>query len=110
MELLNIMNKQLLEVNRGKNIKFKATAKKLLPSKYSLIIHLNLAIDDSGSALNCNKYFEPNEMTNLIVEYSESLSPFHVNILSLPFHFEGFLKHSLKSNYTLTFLEYQNHI
>ena len=64
--------------------------KKPPPSEHSLIDHLNHAMDDPGSALNCNKYFEPNEMTNLMVDHSKSLSFFHLNIPSLPFHFEEF--------------------
>ena len=47
-------------------------------------------MDDPDSALNCNKNFEPNEMTNLMVKHAESLSPFHLNISSLPFHSEEF--------------------
>ena len=86
----NITNKELLEINQGKNIKFKAITKKPPSSEHSLIDHLNRAMDDPDSALNCNKYFEPNEMTNLMVDHSKSLSFFHLNISSLPFHFEEF--------------------
>ena len=85
----NITNK-LLEINQGKNIKFKAITKKPPPSEHSLIDHLNRAMDDPDSPLNCNKYFEPNEMSNLMVDHSKSLSFFHLNISSLPFHFEEF--------------------
>ena len=55
-----------------------------------MIDNLNVAMDDPVSVLNCNKYFEPNEMVNLMVDQSESLSFFHLKILSLPFHFEEF--------------------
>ena len=86
----SIVYKELLEINQGKNIKFKAIMKKPPPSEHSLIDYLNRAMDDSDSVLNCNKYFEPNEMTNLMVDHSKSLSFFHLNISPLPFHFEEF--------------------
>ena len=55
-----------------------------------MIDHLNLAMDDTDSALYRNKYFDPNDMTNLMVDHSQSLQCFHSYISPFLFHFEEF--------------------
>ena len=46
-------------------------------------------MDDPEAGLLSSKYFEPHELTPLL-KNKESLSFFHLNISSLPFHFDEF--------------------
>ena len=62
---------------------------KPLPSDHSLTDELNSAIDDTINDLVASKYFEPNEISFLIKK-PHKLTIFHLNISSLPHHFEEF--------------------
>ena len=55
-------------------------------------------MDDPEAQMLSSKYFEPHELTPLL-KSKESLSFFHLNISSLPFHFEEFS--TLLSTYKL---------
>ena len=54
-----------------------------------IIEELNNAMDDPEAEILSSKCFEPHELTPLL-KNKESLSYFHLNISSLPFHFEEF--------------------
>ena len=45
-------------------------------------------MDDPESEMLSSKYYEPNEMTILLKNTNKHFSFFHLNISSLPFHFE----------------------
>ena len=45
-------------------------------------------MDYPESEMLSSKYYEPNEMTALLKNTSKHFSFFHLNISSLPFHFE----------------------
>ena len=57
-------------------------------------------MDDREAEMLSSKYFEPHELTPLL-KNKESLSFFHLNISSLPFHFDEFS--TLLSTYKLPF-------
>ena len=84
-----LSNQHLFETKQGKKIKFKAITKPL-SSDHSLIDELNLAIDVTNNDHVASKYFKPNEISSLINKQTSSLSFFHLNISSLPHHFEEF--------------------
>ena len=65
-----------------------------------IIDKLNNVTDDPEAEILSNKYFEPHEFTSLLTN-KESLFLFHLNISSLPFHFEEFS--TLLSTYKLPF-------
>ena len=54
-----------------------------------IIEELNNAMDNPEAEILSSKCFEPHELTPLL-KNKESLSFFHLNISSLPFHFEEF--------------------
>ena len=72
-----------------KKIKSKAITKPL-PSDQSLIDELNSATDDTNNDLVVSNYFEPNELSSYINKQTTTLSFFHLNISSLPHHFQQF--------------------
>ena len=45
-------------------------------------------MDDPESEMLSSKYYEPNEMVTLFKNTKKHISFFHLNISSLPFHFE----------------------
>ena len=58
--------------------------------------------DQSKNLLNC-QYYKVSEFNNLILNHKEKFSLFHLNISSLPYHFQDlsdFLK-SLKNNFSI---------
>ena len=57
-------------------------------TNHDLIDKLNNAMDDPESEMLSSKYYEPNEMTILLKNTNKHFSFFHLNISSLPFHFE----------------------
>ena len=57
-------------------------------TNHDLIDKLNNAMDDPESEILSSKYYEPNEMTTLLKNTNKHFSFFHLNISSLPFHFE----------------------
>ena len=59
-------------------------------------------MDDPEAEMLSSKYFEPHELTPLL-KNKESF--FHLNISSLPFHFEEFQHYNLLTNYHLIYLE-----
>ena len=90
----SISNDDLYETNVGKKIKFKALTRKQNFQNQDIIYKLNNAMDDPEAEMLSSKYFKPHEP-------HESLSFFHLNISSLPFHFEEFS--TLLSTYKLPF-------
>ena len=62
--------------------------KKNILTNHDLIDKLNNAMDDPESEILSSKYYEPNEMTTLLKNTNKHFSFFHLNISSLPFHFE----------------------
>ena len=72
-----------------KKIRFKALTRKQNFQNQDIIEKLNNAMDDPEAEILSSQYFEPHELTPLL-KNKESLSFFHLNISSLPFHFEEF--------------------
>ena len=62
--------------------------KKNILTNHDLIDKLNNAMDDPELEILSSKYYEPNEMTALFKNTNKHFSFFHLNISSLPFHFE----------------------
>ena len=85
----NINNQELLQTNQVKKIKFKVITIKHTSNKNSFIDQINI-IHDHNCDLNCNKYFELKELTNLAIDYTKCLLLLHFNISSLPFHSDEF--------------------
>ena len=81
-------------------IKFKAMTRKQNFQNQDIIDKLNNVTDDPEAEILSSKYFEPHEFTSLLTN-KESLFLFHLNISSLPFHFEQFS--TLLSTYKLPF-------
>ena len=83
-----ISHNELSQTNEGKKIKFKVLTKKNILTNHDLIDKLNNAMDDPELEILSSKYYEPNEMTALFKNTNKHFSFFHLNISSLPFHFE----------------------
>ena len=62
--------------------------KKNILTNHDLLDKLNNAMDDPESEMLSSKYYEPNERTALFKNKNKHFSFFHLNISSLPFHFE----------------------
>ena len=62
--------------------------KKNILTNPDLIDKLNNAMGDPESEMLSSKYYEPNEMEALFNNTSKRFSFFHLNISSLPFHFQ----------------------
>ena len=58
--------------------------------------------EQSKSLLNC-QYYNISELSNMIVNHKEKFSLFHLNISSLPYHFQDLndLLKSLKKNFSI---------
>ena len=65
-----------------------------------MIEKLNNEMDDPETEILSSKYVEPHELTPLL-KNKESLSFFHLNISSLPFHFDEFSKSAYKLPFDL---------
>ena len=76
------------ELFQIKKIKFEVLTKKNILTNHDLIDKLNNAMDDPESEMLSSKYYEPNEMATLFKNTNKYISFFHLNISSLPFHFE----------------------
>ena len=83
-----ISHNELSQTNEGKKIKFKVLTKKNILTNHDLIGKLNNAINDPESEMLSSKYYEPNKMTALFKNTNTHFSFFHLNISSLPLHFE----------------------
>ena len=77
----NISNEELFETNQGKNIKFKIFTKKILDKT-------------SNSEMMTAKYYKHDEASFLlkITPPLPNKSFFHLNIFSLPFHFDELIR------------------
>ena len=96
----NISNNELHETKVGRKMKFKALTRKQNFQNQDIIEKLNNAMDDPEAEILSRKYFEPQELTP-VLKNKESISFFHLNISSLPFHFEECS--TLSSTYKLPF-------
>ena len=85
----NISNEESYVTKVGKKIKLKALTRKQNFQNQDIIDKLNNAMDDPEAEILSKKILEPHELTPLL-KNKESLSFFHLNISSLPFHFEEF--------------------
>ena len=99
-----ISDHELFQTNKGKKIKFKVLTKKNILTNHYLIDKLNNAMDDPESEMLSSKYYEPNEMATLFKNKNKHISFFHLNISSLPFHFEELLALIAEHNLSLDFL------
>ena len=61
-------------------------------------------MDEPESEILSSKYYEPNEMTALFKNTNKHFSFFHLNISSLPFHFEELLTLITEHNLNFDFL------
>ena len=100
-QLFRIMNSP--KQTKVKKIKFKVLTKKNILTNHDLIDKLNNTMDGSESEILFSKCYEPNEMAALFNNTSKHFSFFHLNISSLPFHFEELstliTQHNLNFNF-----------
>ena len=99
-----ISDNEIYQSNKGKKIKFKVLTKKNILTKHDLVDKLNNSMGVPESEMLYNKYYEPNEMTALFKNTNTHFSFFHLNILSLPFHFEELSTLITKHNLSFDFL------
>ena len=85
-QLFRIVNSP--KQTKVKKIKFKVLTKKNILTNHDLINKLNNAMDGPESEMLSSKYYEPNEIAALFKNINKHFSFFHLNISSLPFHFE----------------------
>ena len=83
-----ISGHELSKTNKGKKMKSNVLTKKNILTNHDLIDKLNNAMDDPESEMLSSKYYEPNEMAALFDNTNKHFSFFHLNISSLPFHYE----------------------
>ena len=100
----NISNEELFETNQGKNIKFKVFTQKKSEQKIDLIDTLNKAMDDPDSKMMTAKYFELDEISDLLSSTFPSRSFFHLNISSLTFCFDELLILTAENKLNFDFL------
>ena len=73
----NISNEELSGTNQGKNIKFKVFTQKKSEQKTDLIDTLNKVMDDPDSKMMTAKYYELDEISDLLSSTSPNRSFFH---------------------------------
>ena len=100
----NISNEELFETNQGKNIKFKVFTQKNSEQNIDLIDTLNKAMDDPDSKMMTAKYYELDEISDLLSSTSPNRSFFHLNISSLTFHFDELLVLTAENKLNFDFL------
>ena len=86
----NKSDDDLYKTNVGKKNKIEGPNSKTKFQNQEIIEELNNAMDNPQTEILSIKYFEPNELAPLL-KNKESLSFFHLNIYSFPFHFHFLL-------------------
>ena len=99
---LNISNKELFETNQGKKHKVQSFC--LFEQNIDLIDTLNKAMDDPDSKMMTAKYYELDEISDLLSSTSPNRSFFHLNISSLTFHFDELLVLTAENKLNFDFL------
>ena len=101
---LSFQIKSYLKLIKARKITFRAITNPA-PREHSLIDELTSTIDSTDNDFASSKYSEPNEILPLINEQISSLSFFHLNISSLPYHFEKFSTILTENKLDFEFLE-----
>ena len=82
-----ISNEEYFELKQGIKIKFEALAIKQPDQASELINKINDVMENPENETVTGKYYQVEELPPLISDLDNSLSFFHLNILSLPFHY-----------------------
>ena len=96
-----ISNQEFLELKQGRKIKFKALALRQPDHNTFLIDKINDVINDPENETMSGKYYQVEELPPLMSDTENNFSFFHLNISSLPFHFEEL--QTLLTTYNLNF-------
>ena len=75
------------KLKQGKKIKFKALAIRQPDQTNDMINKIDVVMDNPESETVTGKYYQVEELPSLMSDLDNSLSFFHLNISSLPFHY-----------------------